>query len=143
MRADRERVEALQRDLREVQQAQMARDAQAQVPLNAMQRDADASRGLLQAVLERIQQTAQQPAIEAPDAHEISLALIPAGRASRAPGRGWRRRRRSGSCSGCCWSMCANSPTARFRSGDDVRTVLGLPCLALIPRISRRALKGS
>ena len=76
MRAGRERVGALQRDLSE-QQAQIARDAQAQVPLNAMQRDAEASRGLLQAVLERIQQTAQQPAIEVPDAHEISLALIP------------------------------------------------------------------
>ncbi len=72
----RERVDALQRNLGG-EQAQIARDAQAQVPLNAMQRDADASRGLLQAVLERIQQTAQQPAIEAPDAHEISLALIP------------------------------------------------------------------
>ena len=42
-----------------------------------MLRDMDASRSLLQAVLERLQQTAQQSAIEAPDAHEISLALPP------------------------------------------------------------------
>ena len=76
VRADRERVVALQRDLSE-QQAQTARDAQAQVPLNAMLRDAEASRGLLQSVLERIQQTAQQPSVETPDAHEISLALVP------------------------------------------------------------------
>ncbi len=76
VRADRERVAALQRDLSE-QQSQTARDAQAQVPLNAMLRDAEASRGLLQAVLERIQQTAQQPSVEMPDAHEISLALVP------------------------------------------------------------------
>ena len=44
VRADRERVDALQRDLNE-QQAQIARDAEAQVPLNAMLRDADASAG--------------------------------------------------------------------------------------------------
>ena len=76
VRADRERVVSLQRDLSE-QQTQTARDAQAQVPLNAMLRDAEASRGLLQSVLERMQQTAQQPSVETPDAHEISLALVP------------------------------------------------------------------
>ena len=95
VRAGRERVVALQRDLSE-QQAQIARDAQAQVPLNAMLRDAEASRGLLQAVLERIQQTAQQPSIEMPDAHEIRWRWSRTDRASRAPVRGWRRRRRSG-----------------------------------------------
>ena len=75
VRADRERVTALEQDLSDAQ-AQIARDSQAQVPLNAMLRDVEASRSLLQAVLERMQQTAQQPAIEAPDAHEISLALL-------------------------------------------------------------------
>ena len=52
VRADRERVETLQRDLG-AQQSLIAQDSQAQVPLNAMQRDADASRTLLRAVLER------------------------------------------------------------------------------------------
>ena len=45
---------------------------QAQIPLNAMTRDLDAARGQLQAVLERIQQTAQQAAVESSEAHEIS-----------------------------------------------------------------------
>ena len=72
---------------------------------------------------------------------QISLALVPIDRVFRAPSRGWRRRRRSGSCSGCCWSM--------WRTGGEhipqrrrCATVLGLPCLALIPAC-RRALKGA
>src|SRR6185369_9783540 len=76
MRASRERVEGLQRNVSDAQ-VQIARDAQAQVALNALQREGEALRAQLQAVLERIQQTAQQPSIEVPDAHEISLALIP------------------------------------------------------------------
>ena len=53
------------------------KSARAQIPLNAMTRDLDAARGQLQAVLERIQQTTQQAAIESSEAHEISQALPP------------------------------------------------------------------
>jgi capsular exopolysaccharide synthesis family protein len=141
VRADRERVNALQRDLSE-QQAQMARDAQAQVPLNAMLRDAEASRGELQAVLDRIQQTAQQPAIEVPDAHEISLALVP-GRPSFPPTVPWMAASATfGVALGLLLVYVRELTDSTFHSGDDVRTVLGLPCFALIPRVSRRTLKG-
>ena len=82
-----------------------------------MSRDAGAERGLLQAMLERIKQTAQQASIQAPDAHEISLALIPgrpsfprtrtvAGRGNELPG----------SCLVCWWYMCASLRTARFKA---------------------------
>ena len=142
VRADRERVVALQRDLSE-QQTQTARDAQAQVPLNAMLRDAEASRGLLQAVLERIQQTAQQPSVETPDAHEISLALVPNRPSFPRTGPWMAAAAAFGIVLGLLLVYVRELADSTFRSGDDVRTVLGLPCLALIPRMSRRALKGA
>jgi uncharacterized protein involved in exopolysaccharide biosynthesis len=67
-RAATERVSALEQDLRNAQQ-QADRAAQAQIPLNAIMRDAEAARGQLQAVLDSMQQTAQQAAIETSEAH--------------------------------------------------------------------------
>ncbi len=42
-----------------------------------MNRDLEAAQGQLQAVLDRIQQTAQQAAVESSEAHEISQAIPP------------------------------------------------------------------
>jgi capsular exopolysaccharide synthesis family protein len=142
LRADHERVNALQRDLSE-QQTQIARDALAQVPLNAMLRNAEASRGQLQAVLERIQQTAQQPTIETPDAHEISLALIPGQPSFPRTGPWMAAATAFGIVFGLLLVYVRELADSTFHSGDDVRTVLGLKCLALIPRLSRRALQGA
>jgi polysaccharide biosynthesis transport protein len=138
--ADRERVASLEQDLLEVQ-GQLDRDSQAQIPLNALQRDAEASRGLLQSVLERIQQTAQQSAIETPDAHEISLALPPERPSFPRTGPIMAAAAASGVVFGLLLVYLSELADRRFRSGDDIRTVLGLPCLALIPRIRRRALE--
>ena len=63
LRAARERVATLEQDLRNGEQA-ADRSAAAQVALNAMQRDVDASRQQLQAVLDSVQRTGQQAAIE-------------------------------------------------------------------------------
>jgi capsular exopolysaccharide synthesis family protein len=142
VRSDRERVVSLQRDLSE-QQTQTARDARSQVPLNAMLRDAEASRGLLQSVLERIQQTAQQPSVETPDAHEISLALVPNRPSFPRTGPWMAAAAALGFVLGPLLVYLRELADSTFRGGDDVRTVLGLPCLALIPAISRRALKGA
>ena len=128
VRADRERVDALQRDLSE-QHAQIARDAEAQVPLNAMSRDADAQRGLLQAMLERIQQTAQQASIQAPDAHEISLALVPDRPSFPRTGQWLAAATSFGIVFGLLMVYVRELADSTFQSGDDVRTVLGLPCL--------------
>ena len=138
--ADRERVASLEQDLLEVQ-GQLDRDSQAQIPLNALQRDAEASRGLLQSVLERIQQTAQQSAIETPDAHEISLALPPERPSFPRTGPIMAAAAAFGVVFGLLLVYLSELADRRFRSGDDIRTVLGLPCLALIPRIRRRALE--
>ena len=134
VRADRERVAALEQDLHEVQ-GQLDRDSQAQIPLNALQRDAEASRGLLQSVLERIQQTAQQSAIETPDAHEISLALPPGRPSFPRTGPLMAAAAAFGIVFGLLLVYLFELADRSFHSGDDVRTVLGLPCLALIPRV--------
>ena len=141
VRADRERVETLQRDLG-AQQSLIAQDSQAQVPLNAMQRDLDASRSLLQAVLERIEQITQQQSIEAPDAHEISHALIPE-RPSFPRTVPWMAGATAfGLALGLLLVYVREQTDGTFRCGEEVRTALGMPCLALIPRISRYALSG-
>jgi succinoglycan biosynthesis transport protein ExoP len=140
VRADRGRVAKLQANLDDAR-AQLQRDAQAQIPLNAMQRDAEASRGLLLSVLERIQQTAQQSAIQAPDAHEISLALPPSQPSFPRTGPLMAGAVAFGILFGVLLVYLWELADASFHSGDDIRSTLGLPCLALIPHVGRRELK--
>ena len=73
MRAARTRTATLEQALKDAQ-TQQGQNAQAQIPLSAMERDAEASRALLQTVLEGMQRTAQQTAIERADARVISRA---------------------------------------------------------------------
>jgi len=140
VRAGRERVATLERNLRDAQ-SQLGQDAHAQVPLNAMQRDMEASRGLLQLVLERIQATAQQSAIEAPDAHEISLALPPDTPSFPRTGQTLAAAGAFGVLLGLLLVYVSELTDATFHTSDDIRAVLGLPCFALIPRIPSAALR--
>ncbi|MEJ0015264.1 MAG: AAA family ATPase [Acetobacteraceae bacterium] len=141
VRAARDHVASLQRNLSEAQR-QVGRDAQAQVALNAQLRDGEASRGLLQAVLERIQQMAQQPSIETPDAHEISLALPPEQPSFPRTGPWMAAAAALGIVLGLLLVYLRELSDSTFRCSEDVRAALGLRCLALIPRLSRRELKG-
>lgn len=139
MRAGGARVASLEDGLRQAQ-AQLDRDARAQVPLNAMQRDADAARTLLQTVLERVQQTAQQTAIETPDARVISQALPPR-QAAYPP---TRLLLAAAAAAGVLLALTLvyllELGDDALSGGGDVRRRLGLPCLALVPELSRRAL---
>ncbi len=139
VRADRERVATLEQNLRDAQ-AHLARDSQAQIPLNAMQRDAEALRSLLQAVLERIQQTAQQAAVETPDAHEISLALPPDEPSAPRTLPWMAAGTASGLLLGLLLVYLRELADDSFHSGDDIRQALGLPCFALLPLVRRRTL---
>ena len=139
VRADRERVTALEQDMRDAQ-GQSGRDSHAEIPLNAMLRDVEASRTSLQVVLDRMQQTAQQDAIEAPDAHEISLALPPTRPSFPRTVPLMAAAATSGVLFGLLLVYLFELASSTFRSGDDIRTSLGLPCFALIPRIKRHAL---
>ena len=108
-----------------------------------MTRDLDAARGQLQAVLERIQQTAQQAAVESSEAHEIS-----AGHPARTPdltarpSRPWRRPSRPRVFLGLCWSIFCISTDSTLHSGEEIRRLTGVPCLALIAA-SRQARAGT
>jgi succinoglycan biosynthesis transport protein ExoP len=141
VRAAEARVTTLQQNLDEAQ-AQIAKDTAAQVPLNAMQREAEAKRGQLQAVLDRLQQTAQQPEIEMPDAHEISLALIPGRPSFPRIGQWTEAMTAFGFALGLLLVYVRELTDITLQSSDDVRSVLGLPCLALIPYVPRRTLSG-
>jgi capsular exopolysaccharide synthesis family protein len=141
VRAAETRVTTLQHNLSDAQ-AEIAKDATAQVPLNAMQREVEAKRGQLQAVLDRLQQTAQQPEIEVPDAHEISLALVPGRPSFPRTGQWMGALTALGFVLGLLLVYVRELADSTLDSSDDVRTMLDLPCLALIPRISRRALRG-
>ena len=141
-RAAYERVTTLERNLRTAQTEADA-EAKAQIPLNAMQRDAEASRAQLLAVLERIQQTAQQHALETSEAHEISLALAP-----RQPS--WPRTVpmmggavAAGVVLGLLLVHVLYLMNATLSSGEDVRALANLPCYALVPELTRRELRGT
>ena len=136
-RADRERVTSLERNLADAR-AQVVRDASAQIPLNAMQRDVEASRTQLQAVLDRLQQISQQEAIESPDAHEISFALPPTSPSSPRIGFDMAGIIAAAVPFSLLLAYLFELGDGTFRSGEDIRSIHGLPCLALIPLIGRR-----
>lgn len=135
--AARERVRALERD-EQAARADVSRAAQSQVPLNAMQREAEAARTLLQAVLERAQQTVQQTAIENPDARVISRAVPPARPSSPRPLLLLPAALAMGIGLGLGLAYLLEAGDESFRSGESVRAALALPCLALVPELRPR-----
>jgi len=139
LHADESRVATLEAALHDAK-AEQARSDAAQVALNAMQRDADAARSLLQSVLERAQQTAQQTVIETPDARIVSPALPPADPSFPRRGLLLAAATAFGVAFGALLVHLLELADGTFRSGEDVRARLGLRCLALIPEVGRRAL---
>jgi capsular exopolysaccharide synthesis family protein len=139
LRAARERVATLEQDLRNGVAA-ADRSANAQVTLNAMQRDADASRQQLQAVLDSIQQTAQQAALESSEAHEISLALPPDTPSFPRTVPLMAAAITFGLLAGLLMVYLLELADTTLRSGEAIRAAFGLPCFALLPELSRRRL---
>ncbi|CAH2604434.1 Polysaccharide biosynthesis tyrosine autokinase [Rhodovastum atsumiense] len=139
VRAARARVASLEQNLK-LAQAEYDRKAQSQLPLNAMDRDLQASRTLLQTVLARIQQTQQQNAIEKPDARVISSALVPAEPSFPRMKILMPAAAVFGILFGLLVVYLLDVSDSTLRSGDDVRAVLGLPCFALIPQVRARLL---
>jgi succinoglycan biosynthesis transport protein ExoP len=139
LRAARERVATLEQDLRNGEKA-ADRSATAQVTLNAMQRDVDASRQQLQAVLDSIQQTGQQAAIESSEAHEISLALPPTTASFPRKIPLMAAAAAFGVMAGLLLVYLLELTDTTLRSGEAVRAAFGMPCFALLPQMSRRQL---
>lgn len=139
-RAAYERVTTLERNL---QGARVDADAEAkaQIPLNAMERDSEASRAQLLAMLERIQQTAQQHALETSEAHEISLALAPREPSWPRPLPMMAAAAAAGVLLGLMMVHLLHLSDSTLHSGEDIRTLAKLPCFALVPELTRRELR--
>jgi capsular exopolysaccharide synthesis family protein len=78
--------------------------------------------------------------MEVPDAHEISLALPPRRPSYPRTGPIMSAAGASGILFGLLFAYLFELADSSFRTGDDIREVLGLRCFALIPRIRQRAL---
>lgn len=135
-----ERVATLEELLQQAKSAAQNAD-KAQIPLNAMTRDLDAARGQLQGVLERIQQTAQQAAIELSEAHEISQAIPPDLPSWPRTGPATAAALGAGIILGLVLVYALHLTDTTLRDGEEVRAVTGMPCLALIPQAGKRALR--
>ena len=134
VRSARAKVAGLQEQLRDARE-RVATAGQAEIPLEAMQREADASRNLLQTVLGSMQRLQQQAAIETSDARVVSNSLPP-------PEPSYPKTKvlvaasvLLGLCIGFLLVYLLELTQSKFRSGHDIRTVLGLNCLAQIPQI--------
>jgi succinoglycan biosynthesis transport protein ExoP len=141
-RAASERVATLERNL-QIGQKDADAEARASIPLNAMERDSVASRAQLQAMLERIQQTAQQHALETSEAHEISLALAPREPSWPRPVPMMGAAAAAGVLLGLMLVHLLHLADSTVNSGEDIRAQMKLPCFALVPELSRRELRGA
>jgi succinoglycan biosynthesis transport protein ExoP len=137
--AARARVATLEADLAAARTA-VEHGGETQIPLHAMQREAEASRTQLQSVLDRIQQTAQQAAIETPDARIISEALPPAAPSFPRTAPMMAAAFAAALFLGLIAVWLSEVADSSFRSGDDIREQLGLPCFALVPRVPNSVL---
>ena len=141
-RASVQRVSTLERHLTEAR-AEADAVGKAQIALNAMQRESDALRQELQAVLERIQQTAQQSSIETSEAREISLAMPPQQPSWPRPGPILGAGAAAGILLGLMAVYLRHLTDTTIRSGEDIKTLTNLPCFALLPELSRRDLRNT
>ena len=134
VRSGRAKVAGLQEQLREARE-RVATAGQAEIPLEAMQREADASRNLLQTVLGSMQRLQQQAAIETSDARVVSSSLPPPEPSYPKTKLLVAASTLLGLCIGFLLVYLLELTQSKFRSGHDIRSVLGLNCLAQIPQI--------
>jgi capsular exopolysaccharide synthesis family protein len=129
-------VASLQESLRETE-ARANRNQGAEIRINALERETEASRSLLRAVLERSQQTVSQTAIEKPDGRILSPATVPGVPSFPKPMLFVVAAAALGVLFGLLLVWFLEQADSTLRSGDEVRSSLGLPCLALVPTLRR------
>ncbi|MDR3529695.1 MAG: hypothetical protein P4L90_03915 [Rhodopila sp.] len=134
-----DRVATLERNLREAEAA-ATQAAKEQLPLNGIDRDLEAAREQLRSVLGLIQQTAHQTSLETSEAHEISQALPPERPESPRMVPAMAAAVAAGIFLGLMLVYVLYLTDSTLRSGDDLRLITGLPCLALIPEVGKRVL---
>jgi len=140
VRAARARVRVLEEALR-TQEARVNQSQTAEIQVAALEREAEAGRTLLRAVLERAQQTVSQTAIEKPDARVLSPATLPGFASFPKVPLFVVAAAVLGVLFGLLVVWFLEQADSTMRSGEEVRSALGLPCLALVPTL-RRGLLG-
>ena len=135
----RQRVAVLEDDLARAR-GQIDRNARSEIALDAMERDVGASRTLLTSVLERLQETEQQAAVEQPDAHEVSLALPPGAPSFPRAAPMLVAAGAFGVLFGLFVVYLLELTDSSLPGGEAVRAALHRPCFALIPEVGRRTL---
>ena len=133
-------VRSLEAQLRQ-QEARVNQSQTAEIQINALERSADALRSLLRQVLERSQLTASQNAIEKSDARVLSVATFPALPSFPKIPLFVAAAVVLGVLFGLLVIWFLEQADSTIRSGDEVRSALGLPNLALVPML-RRGLLG-
>jgi capsular exopolysaccharide synthesis family protein len=136
VRSARARVGSLEASLRE-QEEKLNRTQGAEIRINALERETEAARSLLRAVLERSQTTVTQTAIEKPDGRILSPATVPGVPSFPKPLLFVVAAAALGALSGLMLVWFLEQSDSTLRSGDEVRGALGLPCLALVPTLRR------
>ena len=114
--------------------------ARARIPLDAMNRDLEAARGQLQSVLDSMQRTAQQTAVESSEAHEISQAIAPENPTSPRIVQDMAATVAAAIFLGLLLIYVLQLTDTTLHSGEKLRAIAGVPCLALIPEVGKRAL---
>jgi succinoglycan biosynthesis transport protein ExoP len=140
VRATTARVRSMEEQLRQ-QEARVNQSQTAEIQLNALEREAEASRSLQRAVLERAQITASQTAIEKPDARVLSVGTMPGSPSFPKVPLFVAAATVLGGLFGLLVIWFLEQADSTIRSGDEVRSALSLPNLALVPML-RRGLLG-
>ncbi|GAB0118795.1 GumC family protein [Acidisoma sp. 7E03] len=131
------RLDSLRRNLA-LLKAEAAREAAAEVPLAAMRQDAEATRGLLQALLSRMDQTAQQAAIQTPDARILSRAEPPVRPSSPRTALLLAASLLAGLVAGAGLAWAREAGGRGFRTEAELRMGLGLETLGAVPQLALR-----
>jgi capsular exopolysaccharide synthesis family protein len=136
VQAQRARVASLEQSVRSQQEVLNETQA-AEIQVAALERDAEALRSLLRAVLERSQQTVSQNAIERPDARVLSPATLPVQPSFPRVTAFVAAAAVLGILFGLLVVWVLEQADSTIRSGDELRSALGLPCFALIPTLRK------
>jgi Mrp family chromosome partitioning ATPase len=118
--------------------AEGAAQAEAEGPLAAMEQDAEATRKLLQSLLAQMDQTAQQAAIQTPDARILSRAEPPVTPSSPKVRLLLAAALLAGAAIGGGIAWAREAARLTLRTESEVREALGLPVLGAVPRVRGR-----
>ncbi len=119
-------------------EAAAADQSKAHVRLNALEREAEASRSLLQTFLQRIRQTGDQQAIQRPDARIIARAAPPEKPSEPRPALVLGAAGFASLLLGLAVALLLGLRERAFGTADVLRARLGLPVVGIVPAVKMR-----